>query len=215
MKLAMLLTALAATAAGAQRVDLLLVNGKVYTADPAHPWAEAVAIAGDRIAAVGTTADVRRLAGPRTRVVDLGGAFACPGFNDAHVHIDSTGALLTGANLLDVHDRGRFVERVQGAAARLPKGSWITRGAWGAYEQWGAGSAGPAGTASASAPFMPDRSYVDPVTPDHPVFVSRFDRSAYFANSLALAAAGISESTAAPPGGEIAKDAGGRLTRVL
>jgi predicted amidohydrolase YtcJ len=206
---------LASVPVAAQGVDLVLVNGKVYTVDPAKPWAEAVAIAGDRIVAVGTNAEVRRLSGPRTRVIDLGGAFACPGFNDAHVHIDSTGALLTGANLLDVHERGGFVERVQAAAARLPKGSWITRGDWGAYEQWGVGSSGQAGSASAPAPFMPDRSWVDPVTPDHPVFVSRFDRTAYFANSLALAAAGIDSSTPAPPGGEIAKDAGGRLTGVL
>src|SRR5262245_43560359 len=163
----------------AQTADLALVNGRVYTADPARPWAEAVAIRGDRISMVGGSAEVRRLAGPKTRVIDLRGAFVSPGFNDAHVHIDSTGALLTGANLLDVHDQARFVERIQGACSRLPKGSWITRGDWGAYEQWGAGSAGQA-TAAASAPFMPNRSYVDPVTPEHPVFVSRFDRSAYF-----------------------------------
>jgi len=199
----------------AQGVDLLLVDGTVYTVDPSRPWAEAVAIAGDRIVSVGTSADLRRLAGPRTRVIALRGAFVSPGFNDAHVHIDSTGALLTGANLLDVHERARFVERIQAATARLPKGSWITRGDWGAYEQWNAGSAGAAGSATAAAPFLPDRSDVDPVTPDHPVFVNRFDRSAYFANTLALRAAGITESTVAPPGGAIDKDASGRLTGVL
>ncbi len=203
-----------AATARAQDADLLLLNGRVYTADPARPWAEAVAVRGDRIAAVGGSAEIRRLAGPKTRAIDLRGGFVSPGFNDAHVHVDSTGALLTGANLLDVHDRARFLERIQGATARLPKGSWITRGDWGAYEQWGAGSAGRSATA-AGAPFMPDRSYVDPATPDHPVFVSRFDRSAYFANALALRAAGVDESTEAPPGGEIARDASGRLTGVL
>ena len=107
---------------------------------------------------------------------------------------------------------------MKAAAERLPKGSWITRGDWGAYEQWGAGSAGAAGgtPAQRGRAFMPDRSYVDPVTPDHPVFVSRFDRSAYFANSLALAARPASRRRPlAPPGGEIAKDASGRLTGVL
>jgi predicted amidohydrolase YtcJ len=197
--------------------SLLLVNGRVYTVDPARPWAEAVAIAGDRILAVGTSAELRRLAGPDTRVIDLRGQFVTPGFNDAHVHIDSTGALLTGANLLDVHEQGPFVERIKAAAAALPKGSWITRGDWGAYEQWAAGSAGDAARSGGAArgPFMPDRSDVDPVTPDHPVFVNRFDRSAYFANALALRAAGIGETTVAPPGGAIEKDAGGRLTGVL
>jgi len=197
-------------------IDLLLVNGKVYTVDPSRPWAEAVAISGNRIAAVGTSGELRRLAGPKTRVIDLHGSFVSPGFNDAHVHIDATGALLTGANLLDVHEKTLFVERIRAAAGRLPKGSWITRGDWGAYEQWAAGSAGATGTTGdRPGPFMPDRSDVDPVTPDHPVFVNRFDRSAYFANSVALAAAGITATTAPPPGGEIVKDASGRLTGIL
>ena len=99
---------------------------------------------------------------------------------------------------------------------RLPKGSWITRGDWGAYEQWSAGSAGQTATGgSGKGPFLPDRARVDPVTPDHPVFVNRFDRSYYFANAVALKAAGITEATVPPPGGEIVKDASGRLTGAL
>ncbi len=216
LSLTLAATLAAAVASAQPAVDLLFVNGRVYTADPAAPWAEAVAVAGERIAAVGSSASLRRMAGPKTRVVDLRGGFLGPGFDDAHVHVDATGALLTGANLLDAHERGRFVERLQAAVARLPEGSWITRGDWGAYEQWAAGSAGQPGTPGAGgAPFLPDRSWVDPVTPRHPVFVNRFDRSVYFANGLALAAAGIDESTEAPPGGEIAKDASGRLTGVL
>ncbi len=183
----------------ATSVDLLLVNGRVYTADSARPWVEAVAVSGELITAVGTSAELRRLAGPKTRVIDLGGQFVTPGFNDAHVHVDGTGALLTGANLLDAHEQGVFVERLGAAAARLPEGSWITRGDWGAYEQWAAGSAGQPAAGGpqmgGKGPFLPDRVYVDPVTPRHPVFVNRFDRSVYFANSLALAAAGITEAT--------------------
>ena len=210
------LAAASVRAAETQSIDLLLVNAKVYTVDTARPWAEAVATSGDRIVAVGTSAELRRRAGPKTRVLDLHGQFVSPGFNDAHVHIDGTGALLTGANLLDVHERASFIERIKGAAERLPKGSWITRGDWGAYEQWAAGSAGQAASsAGAAGPFMPDRAYVDPVTPEHPVFVNRFDRSAYFANSVALRAAGITEGTAVPAGGEIVKDASGRITGVL
>ncbi len=206
-----------AAAAAAQPADLVLLNGRVYTVDPARPWAEAVAVAGDRILAVGSTAEVARLAGPATRRIDLGGAFVSPGFHDAHVHIDATGALLVGVNLLDVHDAAQFAERIRAAAARLPKGSWITRGDWGAYEQWAPGSPGqPGGPGRAGAgPFLPDRSYIDPITPDHPVFVNRFDRSVYFANARALEAAGIDERTVPPPGGEIVKDAQGRLTGLL
>ncbi len=104
--------------------DLILVGGRIYTLDAQKPWAQALAIRGDRILAVGGDREIRALAGPHTRVLDLRGKFALPGFNDAHVHIDSTGALLVGANLLDVHEPNAFVERVRAAAARLPQGSW-------------------------------------------------------------------------------------------
>ena len=210
--------------AGAQQAaapvpTLALVNARVYTLEPSRPWAEAVAVAGSRIAAVGTTTDIRALTTSSTRVIDLAGAFVVPGFNDAHVHIDSTGALLLGVNLLDVHEPDRFTARMGETAGRLPKGSWITRGDWGAYQQWAPGSPGqPATQASAAAargPFTPSRDLIDQVTPDHPVFVNRFDRSMFLANSVALARAGIDDRTPAPPGGEIGKDASGRLTGIL
>ena len=203
---------------GTSGADLVLVNGRIYTVDPARPWAEAVAVRGDRIVAVGTTAEVKALAGSQARTIDLNGAFVSPGFNDAHVHIDSTGALLVGVNLLDVHEPKAFVDAVRGAASRLPAGSWITRGDWGAYEQWDAGSAGlpaAARTAEKVGPFTPSRDLIDPVTPSHPVFVQRFDRSMFLANSLALQRAGITDTTPNPPNGEIVKDANGRLTGIL
>ena len=206
--------ALAAAPVHGADADLLLTNAKVYTLDAKRPWAEAVAVRGDRILAVGGAAEIAALRGKATRVMDLRGAFVSPGFNDAHVHVDSTGALLVGANLLDVHSEAALVERVQGAAQRLPKGSWILRGDWGAYEKWGAGQSGAAGAAP-SAPFTPDRRMIDPVTPDHPVLISRFDRAMHLANSLALKLAGVDETTPAPPGGEIAKDSTGRLTGIL
>jgi predicted amidohydrolase YtcJ len=199
--------------ASAQGVaDLVLVNGRVYTLDAQRPWAEAVAIQGERIVAVGRSAEIRKLVGAATKVLDLAGAFVTPGFNDAHVHIDATGRLLVGVNLLDVHEPGPFVERLRAATERLPKGSWILGGDWGAYEQWQAGSAGAGGTAGGRAPFLPDRTLIDPVTPDHPVLINRFDRSVFLANSLALGLAGVSETTPDPPGGQIERDASGRVT---
>ncbi|MBA2305972.1 MAG: amidohydrolase [Acidobacteria bacterium] len=197
--------------------DLLLTNGRIYTVDSAKPWAEGVAIRGPRILAVGTSAEVTALAGPQTRTIDLAGAFVTPGFNDAHVHIDSTGALLVGVNLLEVHEARALTAAMQGAAGRLPKGSWITRGDWGAYEQWNAGSAGSDRVAAkaGAAPFTPSRELIDAVTPEHPVLVQRFDRSMFLANSLALQLAGITEHTSNPPNGEIVKDATGRLTGIL
>ncbi|GMV23590.1 MAG: amidohydrolase [Acidimicrobiia bacterium] len=198
--------------------ELLLTNGRVYTLDAARPWAEAIAIRGERIVAVGSAQEARAAVGQGARVVDLGGRFTLPGFNDAHVHIESTGALLLGVNLLDVHVPALFTERIAGAAARMPNGSWITRGEWGAYEQWGSGSAGdkPQGAAGGSqSRFTPHRDLIDAVTPEHPVLVNRFDGSESLANSLALRLAGITEETPQPTGGEIRKDASGRLTGIL
>ena len=197
--------------------DLILVNGRVYTLEQSQPWAEALAIKGEWLLAIGSNAEVRAFLGPNTREIDLDGAFVSPGFNDSHVHVESTGRLLSGVNLLDVHEPAAFKERIQAGAESLPDGSWITRGMWGAYEQWGAGSSGedPSSGTAASGPFTPDRELIDAVTPDHPVLVSRFDRSMHLANSLALEIAGIDESTPQPADGEIAKDASGRLTGIL
>ena len=111
--------------------DLILVGGRVYTLDSKRPWAEALAVRGDRIAGVGTSAEMRQAAGSSTRVIDLKGAFVSPGFNDGHVHVESTGALLTGANLLDVHEAKTFRERIAQAAhgCRPAAGSRAATGA--------------------------------------------------------------------------------------
>ncbi len=198
--------------------DLVLLSGNVYTLDERQPSAEAIAIRGDRIVVVGSNSDAEALVGDGTRVIDLGGAFVSPGFNDAHVHVESTGALIVGVNLLEVHEPEGFTEQLAGAAGRLPEGSWITRGDWGAYEQWESGSAGGEEAASgvtAAGPFKPHRDLIDDVTPRHPVFVNRFDRSTYLANAVALEMAGITESTPAPVGGTIERSADGRLTGIL
>jgi hypothetical protein len=229
--LAALPGALFANPASVREADLILINGAIYTVDPEAPWVEAIAIADDRILATGRTQDILATRGAATRVVDLKGAFASPGFNDGHVHVEATGALLTGVNLLDVHEPTAFVERVQAAAGRLPEGSWIVRGDWGAYEQWSQNSTGKAAAetppgsaasalpglapAAAAGPFTPHRDLIDPVTPKHPVLLSRFDGSMYLANSVALERAGITEQTRAPAGGTIEKDADGRLTGIL
>jgi len=215
---ALLLAGACAPPVSEDPADLILVNGTVYTLDETRPTAEAIAIRGERIAIVGSNADARAFAGPDTREIDLEGAWVSPGFNDAHVHVESTGALLVGVNLLDVHEPEAFAERIAGAAGRLPDGSWITRGDWGAYEQWEAGSTGREagdGGEEASGPFVPHRDLIDGVTPNHPVLVNRFDRSMYLANSVALRMAGIDESTPVPSGGTIERDEEGRLTGIF
>lgn len=217
MTRAVVLSVILACACGAvEPADTVFVNGAVYTLDPDQPWAEAVAVKNDRILAVGSNQEIRRLASFATRTIDLDGAFMSPGFNDSHVHVEATGALLVGVNLLDVHASGPFMERIAAAVARLPVGSWITRGDWGAYEQWEAGSTGREGAAAATAgPFTPHRSLIDSVTPDHPVLVNRFDRSTYLANGRALELAGITAETPDPVGGVIEREADGTPTGIL
>jgi beta-lactamase class A len=113
----------------------LVVNANVHTLDARHPAAEAVAVFGNRIAAVGTNEEIRRLAGARTRVVDAGGALVLLGFNDSHVHFLSGGFQLSSVDLRDAATPQEFAERIRRFAANLPKGRWITGGDWD-HERW-------------------------------------------------------------------------------
>ena len=182
------ITCLCPSTARAQEATLLLSGARVWTGDSTRPWAEAVAVSGDRIIAVGTAAELARYRGPRTRVLELTGRFVAPGFIDNHTHFAQAGALLLGANLLDVSDNASLVRRVREAAARLPPGAWMVGGDWGAYEAWAQGSTGPAG-GTRRAPFTPTRDVIDSLTPATPALLSKWDRSAYLANQRALEAA--------------------------
>lgn len=166
--------------------DHLFKNAKIWTGNEQMPWASWVAVKDERIIDLGN--DHSTL--PKAKVeTDLRGRLVVPGFNDSHVHFASAGALLLGINLLDVNDEQKFIERVKETTKRLPKGSWITRGDWGAYEAWGQGSAGKDN--KSNSVFTPHRSMIDDITPDHPVLVTRYDRTEGLANGLALKALGI------------------------
>lgn len=169
--------------------DLVLTGARVWTGDSARPTAEAVAIVGDRIAAVGTTAEIARWTGPATRTIALPGRFISPGFIDNHTHFGQAGALLLGVNLLDVADQAGLIRRVREARDRMPAGAWLVGGDWGAYEAWAQGSTGREGAARAE-PFSPTRAVIDSLTPTTPVLLSKWDRSAYLANGRALELAG-------------------------
>ncbi len=176
----------------AQDADVILRNGRIWTGDTARAYASAVAIRNERFIAVGADADVERYRAAHTRVIDLDGRFATPGFIDNHTHFNQAGGLLLGVNLLDVADPVAFAQRVQAARERLPADAWITGGDWGAYEDWAASSTGarPARGTDADR-FFPDRSVVDSVTPNTPLLLNRWDRSAWLANGEALNRAGL------------------------
>ena len=179
--------------------DLILVGARVWTGWDEVPWAEAVAVRGERIVAVGTDRELKRYRGRNTRVLELAGRFVAPGFIDNHTHFDAAGALLLGLNLLQVKDEAEFIDEVRGARDRLPAGAWITGGDWGAYEAWKAGSAGAVssgfGEDSPSEPvgsegFVPHRAMIDSITPETAVLISKWDGSVFLANEQALLRAG-------------------------
>jgi predicted amidohydrolase YtcJ len=173
--------------------DLVVVNANVRTMDARLPTAEAVAVYGNRIVAVGSNEEIRRLAGARTRVVDARGALVLPGFNDSHVHFLSGGFQLSSVDLRDAATPQEFAERIRRFAERLPKGRWITGGDWD-HERW------------PGAP-LPTKELIDAFTPDTPVFVNRLDGHMALANSYALRLAGVTRDTPDPPGGLIVRDA--------
>ena len=186
--------------------DLILIGGEIYTVEPDPPRARGVAMRGGRIVAVGSEKEVSRYRGPNTVVVELDEAFVLPGFIDNHTHFNRAAQLLLGINLLDVADSAVLVERVAAARDRLPGGAWILGGDWGAYEEWAMGSTGRGGEAASGERFKPHRSMIDPLTPETPVLLRRWDRGEYLANGVALELAGITRHTPDPAGGTIERD---------
>ena len=172
--------------------DLIIFNATVRTLETNQPLAQAVAVSGNRIAAVGATQEVRPLAGTRTRLIDAGGRLVLPGFNDAHVHFLNGGFELSGVNLRDAKSPQEFAERLGSFAGKAPIDRWITGGEWD-HERW------------PGAP-LPAKELIDPVTTGRPVFVRRLDGHMALANSLALKRAGVTRETKDPAGGLIVRD---------
>ena len=172
--------------------DLIIVNAAIHTMDQGQPLAEAVAISGNRIIAVGTTKEIRKLAGAKTRVIDAQGQLVLPGFNDAHVHFLSGGFQLSSVDLRDASSQQEFAERIRAFADKLPPGRWITGGDWD-HERWPDAK-------------LPTKELIDRFTPNTPVFVNRLDGHMALANSLALKLANVARQTLDPPGGVIVRD---------
>jgi predicted amidohydrolase YtcJ len=183
----------------AEPMTLAIVNARIWTGDPARPWAEALAVRGDEIALVGGSDEVRRAASGVTPI-DAGGRLVVPGFIDTHVHFVDGGFRLASVQLRDARTREDFVDRIAAFARTVPAGTWITGGDWD-HSLWGGE--------------LPVRQWIDAVTPDHPVFVNRLDGHMALANSAALKAAGVTRGTGDVEGGEIVRDATGEPTGLL
>ncbi|MEP6762818.1 MAG: amidohydrolase [Gemmatimonadaceae bacterium] len=181
-------------------VTLAVVNAKVWTGDTRKPWADAIAVRGERIVTVGSSAEVRKQTTASTRVIDAHGAMVVPGFIDSHVHFLQGGLALGSVQLREANTREEFVNRIRDFAENAKPGTWIERGDWD-HELWGGE--------------LPTHEWIDAVTPDNPVWINRLDGHTALANSRALQLSGVSRSTADVDGGSIVRDASGNPTGIL
>ena len=203
---ALVLTTLAGTTAAAQPgapppADLVVTNGRIYTADGARPVVEAMAVRDGRIIFVGDPLGARALTGPSTRVVDLAGATVIPGMTDAHAHVAGLGASLRNVDLVGTTSYEEVIARVVARARTTPKGEWIIGRGWD-QNDWGDTR-------------WPSHEALSRAVPDHPVFLERVDGHAALVNALAMQRADLTRATRDPSGGQVIRDAAGNPAGVL
>lgn len=189
------------------KADVIYVHGNVYTgvavasSFKAIQRAEAIAVRGERIEAVGETAEILRLRGPETKVIELGGKFVMPGFNDAHAHLAGGGFEQLNVNLVGVKSLEEFRERIRAKLDSAAPGDWILGAGWD-ENLW------PVKT-------LPTRWDIDEVTTSHPVYLQRVDGHITVANTKALQAASITIASRDPKGGKIDRDLNGQPNGIL
>ncbi|HVG44889.1 MAG TPA: amidohydrolase, partial [Longimicrobium sp.] len=180
--------------------DIVVHNATVWTGVRGAADARALAVRGGRIIVVGSDLEVNRQIGPSTRIFDGAGKMVVPGFIDSHVHFLSGGASLASVQLRDARTRAEFVRRIRDYARTLPRGAWITEGNWD-HSLWGGE--------------LPRKEWIDSVTPNNPVWISRLDGHMALANSAALRAAGVTAATRDGEGGEVVRGAGREPTGIF
>ncbi len=183
------------------QASLIIKVKRIWTGDPANPWAEAIAVRDGAIAFVGTKGEVDRFGGPLTRVIDRPDVFAIPGLIDAHGHMESLGALHEQLDLRGVASLEEVERRVKERAAATAPGSWITGRNWDQSLWPGAA--------------FPTSALLDRAAPGRPVWLKRVDGHAGWASSEALRLAKVGKDTKAPAGGQIIRDSTGNLTGVF
>ena len=190
-----------------EAADLVLKNAVVHTVDSKRPRAEAVAVRGNRIVAVGSTAALQAFVGPKTRVLDLRGRTVVPGFDDSHAHMLGIGFARLDVDLVGTRSYAEVVERVARALKGRPAGEWVRGRGW--HEgKWDAPAPG-------AVRGFPTHDALSAVSPDNPVVLERADGHAVLANAKAMATRGITRETKAPAGGEIVRNGGGEATGVF
>jgi predicted amidohydrolase YtcJ len=186
---------------------LVLRNGKVVTVDAARPEAQAIAIRGDRIAAVGTNESMQPLIGPSTQVIDLRGQLAIPGLIESHGHFMGFGQSKLTLDLMDVKDWDEIVSMVAAAAKQAKPGEWILGRGW-HQEKWSS-------VPKPNVEGFPFHDALSKVSPNNPVMLTHASGHASFVNAKAMELANITSTTVNPAGGEILKDSTGRPIGLL
>ncbi len=197
LKFLMLLILITACQDKTQKADLVITNTTIWTGNDGQPWAEAMAISGDSILSVGSTEEISKFIGENTQTKDLSGKFVTPGFIDSHVHLLTGGFNLNSVQLRNAKTPDEFTKAIEDYAKTIPKGSWILGGDWD-HENWGGE--------------LPTKSWIDSVTKDNPVFITRLDGHMSLANSVALELAGVSNDAVDIEGGEIVRNDKGEIT---
>jgi len=191
--------------ARAAKPDLILFHGTILTGDGlAHETpmtVSAMAIRNGKIVAIGTDVSVKNLAGPETQLQDLKGIFVMPGLNDAHTHLGGAGQTKLNVDLTGCASLEEMLQRIQAKAQQSSAGHWLTGGGWD-HTLW-------------ANQALPTRQDLDKVTGNHPAILERIDGHIAIANSAALKAAGITNSTKSPQGGAIDLDSNGQPTGIL
>jgi predicted amidohydrolase YtcJ len=198
------ITGVAARVAPRQSVapaDLVITNGRVVTVDDATPEAQAVAVTGDRITALGSAADIKGYVGPNTKVVDVKGQLVMPGFTEGHGHFTGVGESQLQLNLMKVTSWDEIVAMVAEAAKTAKPGQWIRGRGW-HQEKW-------TSRPNPNVEGFPTHASLDRVSPDNPVVLTHASGHASFANAKAMELSGVTRATPNPEGGEILKDANG------
>ncbi|HEX3544612.1 MAG TPA: amidohydrolase [Candidatus Acidoferrum sp.] len=172
--------------------DMVVLHGRIYTLDPKQPWAQALAIRGDKIVEVGDDATVGKFRGAGTKIIDAAGQLVMPGFVDCHIHFMDGSLSLSRVNLEGAKDVAEIQQRLRDYAAQHPGKDWLLGRGWD-YAMFGTAA-------------LPDKKYLDQLFPDRPVFLEGYDGHTYWANSKALALAGITHDTPDPPNGIIVRD---------
>lgn len=205
--LLLLLVLTSFTQPAVEPATLVLRNGKIVTVDDKLPEAQAIAVGGDRIAAVGTNEAIHRYIGPLTQVIDLQGQLAIPGLVESHGHFMGLGQSKMNLDLMDVKDWNEIVTMVGDAAKRAQPGEWILGRGW-HQEKWSS-------VPKPNVEGFPYHDTLSKASPNNPVLLTHASGHASFVNARAMQEAGITASTQNPSGGEILKDPQGRPIGLL